>query len=62
MRGEHMSEKRERLKEQLLKNVDMIIAEIDKGNDIEVRRAAGPKGGIKVMVVNKKTIVNVSEE
>lgn len=57
-----MSEKRERLKEQLLKNVDVIVTEIDKGNDIEVRRAAGPKGGIKVMIVNKKTIISVSEE
>ena len=57
-----MSENRERLKEQLLKNVDVIVTEIDKGNDIEVRRAAGPKGGIKVMIVNKKTIISVSEE
>lgn len=57
-----MSEKREKLREQLLKNVDLIVSEIDKGNDIEVRRAAGPKGGIKVMIVNKKTIASVSEE
>ena len=56
-----MNDKHERLKQQLLKNLDMIVTEINKGNDIEVRRAAGVQGGIKVMVVNKKTIMNMNQ-
>ena len=54
MRGERMSKKCELLKEQLIKNADMIATEIEKGNDVEIRCA--PNGGIKVMTVRKQTI------
>ena len=40
--------------EKLITIVGEILTEIDKGNDIEIRRA--PDGGVKILVV-KKTLI-----
>jgi hypothetical protein len=55
-----MSVNKDSLKKQLLSNADVIVSEIFKGNDIELRLAAN--GGIKVLVVNKKLIKIETEQ
>jgi hypothetical protein len=59
MRGDDMNEKKESIKAQIIKNIESIVDEISKGNDIELKRAVG--SGLKVMVVKKRTILNTAE-
>ena len=49
----------EQMRETLNGSADVIIREIIKGNDVEIRKAPG--GGIKVLIVRKQLLDDVKK-
>lgn len=47
------------IRNQLVNSLELILAELTRGNDIELRKSPD---GIKVLVVRKQMLVNASEK